>query len=786
MERKKNGLPSTTQKKVSSFKDLHTSSGNTVASSSGPISISSSICSSVDDDENTTKPVASLNDFLHKRSSFEGLGNQRGAAAMMTTAPFECDESISIASSICNSSTDGRSISSNSIGGSGSIGQYVSLKRANAWECLLETTSEGNEESTPQQQERANDLIHSVKPRKWESSALASKQYGKFSRYGEHEHQDYRDEVSIERRSSALAAPERRGAGRLSSNITKDHQHQQRNATGWVDKDQNEPELYASTSLMTASTAEITEIPSDSYEDGSLGETYTSRNRVRQAKSEEASFVHHLALSTDEQLNDDCHDNDDDIDIDIEDLSTPNLLKRLEKFRSKSFFGSNVERKESLEDDGDTMNNDLDTPNLMKQAGRFFSNDGDSRQNVSAPTSPISRPESISPTSSVTMSKFDLIMAKYESMALSKDAISSTARRNDTREEMACAEADDHTESYLVSISPRQDSYACISDDIDLCSIPSVPSIKRGAFKSRYSNSWEYSSSSAEERIEDINVNNTRPQRAVLRQANIFNPPPVSGIRLQLTQSQDSADGAESECFMTIPQVGSMESDAVSTLSRTTGYSTVGAISINTENSAVIEAYVQSIVHNIVAAEVDNGSSLKKELEVALKSKMKLEARVKKLLKQSDDKSVHLRKAREEKQMAKEEFGRQMDVHLARKAAELQNCIGMAFNQAEQSKQRALGLAQRDMEEEVALLRSQLDTVRGKGVPVDSDLQRALELVESNQRALREAAEKDVKSALDMKKEIEQSFVSAVGEFEAWSDKQVRIMEARWEGCQMN
>ena len=60
---------------------------------------------------------------------------------------------------------------------------------------------------------------------------------------------------------------------------------------------------------------------------------------------------------------------------------------------------------------------------------------------------------------------------------------------------------------------------------------------------------------------------------------------------------------------------------------------------------------------------------------------------------------------------------------------------------------------------------------------IEKSLHNALELVETNQRALRQAAEKDAQSTLQMKEEIEQSFISAVGEFERWSDKQLQIME---------
>merc|ERR1711957_938802 len=99
---------------------------------------------------------------------------------------------------------------------------------------------------------------------------------------------------------------------------------------------------------------------------------------------------------------------------------------------------------------------------------------------------------------------------------------------------------------------------------------------------------------------------------------------------------------------------------------------------------------------------------------------------------------------------------------------------------ADQSKQLALNMAQRDTEKEISLLRSQLNTVQAKGVPINRALHSALELVEANQIALQLAAECDAKKTLDMKEDIEQSFINAVSEFELWSDKQLKTMESRW------
>ena len=176
---------------------------------------------------------------------------------------------------------------------------------------------------------------------------------------------------------------------------------------------------------------------------------------------------------------------------------------------------------------------------------------------------------------------------------------------------------------------------------------------------------------------------------------------------------------------------------------------------------------------------------MKAELEAALKSKLKLKAGVKKLLKKCDDQSLQLKRAHMSKQIERDKFNREMEVHLTRKATELKSMIKLALDQAEESKKRALELAKRDMEKEVSLLRSQLHAVQANGIPLEGSLLSALELVESNQQALRKAAENDAKSSLDFQKEIEQSFVNAIGEFEMWSDKQLEIMEHRWQSIGM-
>jgi hypothetical protein len=243
-------------------------------------------------------------------------------------------------------------------------------------------------------------------------------------------------------------------------------------------------------------------------------------------------------------------------------------------------------------------------------------------------------------------------------------------------------------------------------------------------------------------------------------------------------QLQPSLSSESNEAFsLCIRQGRSFESDAISALSLITGDTTVGSVSISTENSAVIESHVQTIVHNIVAYEVENAGSMKKELEAALKDKLKLKAKVNKLVKKSNEQSLLLAANHIERR----KFNREMEIQFARKAAELEKCTAVALNQAEESKRRALELAQQEMKKEVSLLAAQLDEVQSIGVPIDRSLRDALGLVELNQRALRKAAERDANSALEMKEEIEKSFINAVTEFEAWSEKQLRLMESRWE-----
>ena len=239
-----------------------------------------------------------------------------------------------------------------------------------------------------------------------------------------------------------------------------------------------------------------------------------------------------------------------------------------------------------------------------------------------------------------------------------------------------------------------------------------------------------------------------------------------------------------------IRKIGSEDSDAVSTLSRATGASamsgmtTIGSISISTTNSAEVEEYVQSIVSNIVAKEIDGSMSMKAELEVALKNKIKLERKVAKLMESSKARYEELNQLRLSKHAREKEINREVEIHLARKASELQSCVKFALKQSEDAKQRAVKLAECKVEHEIRLLRSQLMRMDAEhnGITIDKRLQRSLEVVERNRKELLETAASDAQQALQMNTRIEESFSSAVKEFESWSDKHP---SSRWNDLPM-
>jgi len=486
----------------------------------------------------------------------------------------------------------------------------------------------------------------------------------------------------------------------------------------------DELEVYNCTSMITAPTDDMTEDPPSSiYEEGSVIEPCIS-----QAKQDRL-----ITVSINEEKK----------------------LLQLQHHTSRLFTcESDIEDKYDLCDDENA------TPNLLKKAEHFF--DSLTKDTVSQLSSSKSREESGS-----ARSKFEMIMAKYEN-------ISSNGDKNVRRQSIYGRSEEPSQSGYdsNSTSSSRHNKYHTSRDnllaDSNEYGLDSSPSSFKG--------SEDVSRSSAKS-LKGV-FRNTNIQEKLLPRGTLSKSHVVDQFqaRLQPSCSKDST-----EFIMTIPQVRSFESDAVSALSMITGNTSIGSVSISTENSAVIESYVKSIVHNIVAYEVESTGSMKKELETALRRKLKLKAHVKKLAKQSHEILIGLEKERKANRIAQGKFNREMEIHLARKASEYEKYSAIAMDHAEQSKRRALELAQQDMEREVTLLKSQLDSVQSIGVPIDKSLHNALGLVESNQIALRQAAKRDADSAREMKDEVERSFMDAVAEFEAWSEKQLQLMEARWK-----
>eukprot|EP00970_Alexandrium_tamarense_P006714 scaffold1164_cov191-Alexandrium_tamarense.AAC.10 len=237
-------------------------------------------------------------------------------------------------------------------------------------------------------------------------------------------------------------------------------------------------------------------------------------------------------------------------------------------------------------------------------------------------------------------------------------------------------------------------------------------------------------------------------------------------LECQMKKSFDSEDSSAPYIHISSNYTESRDDDAVSTLSRNSGVTTIGSASFCTTDTDKINAHVQKLVSSIVKTELNTAGTMRCALEEALRSKAKLEAKIKKLEKKSGEQMLQLREARRTQQIAVEEYENELEVHLTRKAAQLKECVELALAQAEASKRREVELARGKMEMEIALLRSQLDDALENGVVVDGSLRNALDLVESNQQALREAAANNARSTLSMKNEIEHSFISAVTEFE--------------------
>ncbi len=237
-------------------------------------------------------------------------------------------------------------------------------------------------------------------------------------------------------------------------------------------------------------------------------------------------------------------------------------------------------------------NDDIATQNLLEKAVQFFS--ANSREDHVTWSPPMSRVD----FGSITQSKFDQIMAKYESMSANKDRTVGIHSINNI------------SKSLLESSIPCDDS----------CSYPSSrlnklhsPQVQLPAPPQEYGFSKNPNSVS-----KSTNLQKSPPKSHFREWPQILDPSAMLELQLQPSLSSEP-NKAFSLC---IRQGRSFKSDAISGLSMITGDTTVGSVSISTENSAVIESHVQTLVNNI--DEVENARSMKKESEATLKDKVKL------------------------------------------------------------------------------------------------------------------------------------------------------------------
>ena len=206
----------------------------------------------------------------------------------------------------------------------------------------------------------------------------------------------------------------------------------------------------------------------------------------------------------------------------------------------------------------------------------------------------------------------------------------------------------------------------------------------------------------------------------------------------------------------------SSEESEISAFSKASGMTSLGSMSTSV-NSAKVQEYVERVVKKIVAEEVQNAGALQESLSSALRSKMKLKSRLKKLTKMRNDET-------------RRQYEALTISHLTRKAAEIKECVEIALEQAEESKQRAVEFAKHEKDKEIMELKAQLREARAYGVDADGSLKKALVLVESNQRAVNKVAKKDKHVIEGIKQELEISFLSAMEEFENWSETQLKMI----------
>ena len=179
-------------------------------------------------------------------------------------------------------------------------------------------------------------------------------------------------------------------------------------------------------------------------------------------------------------------------------------------------------------------------------------------------------------------------------------------------------------------------------------------------------------------------------------------------MQLELKESIDEEDLIRVE-------ENTCEDDDLSTLSRSTCL-TIGSASFCSTDTKEIQSHVKSLVHGIVQRELQKSGTMKKELENALKSKARLESRVRKLIRRNNKQESQLQEAHLKNETIIEEIDKEMTFHLSRKAAELKSCIEAALEQAEESKRRAVELTKSSMEQEILTLRTELDEALANGV----------------------------------------------------------------------
>lgn len=476
--------------------------------------------------------------------------------------------------------------------------------------------------------------------------------------------------------------------------------------------------LNANGSSVTAATADLTYVPSFLSDDGSAKEadiTYV------QSSSNNDPCPSDYLKPTESRLKIDVTHHKD---MSITDLPTPVLLQKLE-----SLFSKNKNKSTSSLAEDCNSNGTQDTCTSTRADNVF----GRIMDKYSQPPSSDMMPEAPNMFNRVTHNE---IIEKDES------SLSSQSRERDI------------TNQYFSNLLRQQGAE---NGSTTLVSVKDDHQWGRD-------NKVEVAKSDARwEEPEPMEENVTKSDQLYLHQ----------GLKMMQIELKESIDEDSDENYIAVEH---KPDDDVSMLSRSTCL-TIGSASFCSTDTREIQSHVKSIVRGIVTRELSKSGTITTELEAALESKAKLESRVRKLTRRNRKQDLQLKDANLKNEIIVEEIDKEITVHLTRKAAELKSCMDAALKQAEESKRRAVEVVKSSMEQEILNLRSELDSALEHGVYLDTSLQRALALVESNQQTLRLAAENDAQNAEKMKTEIESSFVCTVDELEKWADQQVTLME---------